>query len=84
MFPRARHLNLMDKIRSHIIQMNSNPRSLSSRVSDARTSNSGVSDSEVLEALDSGSQIRVLRVSDPRPVLRGSGPETFLGFDLGW
>jgi hypothetical protein len=25
MFPGARHLNLMDKIRLHIIQMNSNP-----------------------------------------------------------
>jgi hypothetical protein len=24
-FPNARHLNLMDKIRSYVIQMNSNP-----------------------------------------------------------
>jgi hypothetical protein len=53
MFSDALHLNLMDKIISHIIQMNSNPLSLNSRVSDTRASNSKVSNLEVLEASDS-------------------------------
>ena len=85
-FPGARHLNWMDKIISHIIQTNSNPRFLNSRVSDIRASNSKVSeasDTWVSEASDSRvSEIsnRVLGLGSFR--LGGSGLETFLGSDF--
>jgi hypothetical protein len=42
----------MDKITSHVIQINSNPLSLNSRVSDARASDLEVSDSKVSKASD--------------------------------
>ena len=35
----TRHLNWIDKITSHIIQMNLNPQSLNFRVSDSKVSN---------------------------------------------
>jgi hypothetical protein len=94
--PGARHLNLMDKIISHIIQKNLNPRSLNSRVSDVRASDSEVLDSKVSEASDSwvseASDSRVSEVSNSSPwsrirdmvsEARGLRPEMFLGFDLG-
>ena len=42
----------MDKITSHVIQMDSNFRSLNSRISDARASDSKSLDSKVSEASD--------------------------------
>ena len=75
----------MDKIASHIIQMNLNPQSLNSRVSDSEASNlkvSEASDTWVSEALDSRvskASNRVLvsdpSVSDPRSGLGGLGPD---------
>ena len=56
-FQGIQHLNWMDKITSHIIQMDLNPQSLNSKVSDIR-----VSDSEVSEA----SNTWVLKVSYSR------------------
>jgi hypothetical protein len=78
----------MDKITSHVIQMDSNPQSLNFRVSDTRASNSEVSDSKVSKALDtwvselsdmslggpeSESMVSDPSVSDPRPGLGGRG-----------
>jgi hypothetical protein len=84
-FPGARHLNLIDKIRSHAIQMNSNPLSLNSRVSDARALNSEVSNSKVLEASDpevsnSSPWPRILPSQIRGLILEAQGPEVFLGF----
>jgi hypothetical protein len=50
-FSGVRHLNWMDKITSQVIQMDSNFRSLNSRVSDVRVSNSRALDVRVSEAL---------------------------------
>ena len=87
MFPRARHLNLMDKIRSHVIQMNSNSWSLNSRVLDVGTLNSEASDSRVSDSSPS-SQIQDLCLGSfcfgSEIWSRGSEPEIFLGFVLGW
>ena len=57
-FPDIRHLNLVDKITSHLTQMNLNPQSLNSKVLDIRASNSKalgskVSNTWVSEALNS-------------------------------
>jgi hypothetical protein len=52
MFSGAQHLNWMDKIASHVIQMDSNSQSLNSTVSDTRASDSKVSDSMVSKASD--------------------------------
>ena len=46
----AQHLNFMDKIISHVIQMNSNPRSLNSRFADVKGSDLEASDLKVSEA----------------------------------
>ena len=87
-FLSTHHLNLMDKIISYIIQMNSNLLSLNFRVSNIRASNSEVSDSEVSDSkisnLDSSpwSQIRDL-VSEAQG-LGCSWALTFLGLDLSW
>jgi hypothetical protein len=81
----------MDKITSHVIQMDPNPRPLNSRDSNTRASDSEVSDLKVLEALDAW----VSEVSNPSPWsrirdvvskaqgLRRSWALTYLGFDLG-
>jgi hypothetical protein len=50
-FSGARHLNWMDKIASHVIQMDSNSQSLNSRVSDTRISDTRASDSEVSDSM---------------------------------
>ena len=82
----------MDKITSYNIQTNLNPRSLNSRISDIRASNSKVSkalDAWVLEALDS----KISEVSSRGLGLgsfliesgkrsRSLGPETFSSFDF--
>jgi hypothetical protein len=86
-FPGAQHLNWMDKITSHVIQMDSNSRSLNSRVSDARASDSEVSDSMFSEVLDIGlghleSRSFVLEARGLRWGLCGLRPETFSGFDM--
>ena len=90
-FPSIRHLNWMDKITSHIIQMNLNPQSLNSRISDVRASNSKSSDSKVSEASDTwvseASDSRASKVSNRALGLKsfhlgGSGPESFSGFDF--
>jgi hypothetical protein len=52
MFSGAQHLNWIDKIASHVIQMDSNSQSLNSTVSDTRASDSKVSDSMVSKASD--------------------------------
>jgi hypothetical protein len=87
----------MDKITLHSIQMNSSLRSLHSRVSDVRASDSEVSNSTVSEASDTwvskvsdmslgGLEFESLvsdpSISDPRPGLGGLGLETFSGSDL--
>jgi hypothetical protein len=78
----ARHLNLMDKIRSHVNQTNSNPLSLNSKVSNARASNSEISDSEVSEASDPK-----VSNSSPRSRIRwrenGGGGRMGLGGNFG-
>jgi hypothetical protein len=51
-FPGARHLNLIDKITSHVIQVDSNIWSPNSKVSDTRASASEVSNLKVSEASD--------------------------------
>jgi hypothetical protein len=95
----ARHLNWMDKITSHVIQMNSTSRSLNSRVLDARASDSEVLDSMVSEASDmwvseaSDSRVSEVLTSSPWSRIRDLVSEardlrlswtlTFLGFDLG-
>jgi hypothetical protein len=92
-FPDARHLNWMDNITSHVIQIDSNFRSLTSKVSDTRASDLDVSDSMVLEASDTkglgglrhlGHEYLVSNssASNPRRGLGGSRLETFSGFDL--
>jgi hypothetical protein len=88
MFPGARHLNRMDKITLHVIQMDSNPQSLNFRVLDTRASNLEVSYSKVSKASDtwvsevldmslggpkSVSLVSDPSVLDPRPGLGGRG-----------
>jgi hypothetical protein len=83
----------MDKITSHIIQMNSNPRSPNSRVSDIKGLGFRGLGLEGLGGFEhvgfEGVGLESLRglesksfVSDLRPGLGGSGPETSLGFDF--
>jgi hypothetical protein len=84
----------MDKITSHVIQINIDPQSLNSRVSDTRALDLEASDSKVSEAsnmslrgLEFKSLVSDPSVSDSRPGLGGQGLRrsrvlTFLGFDL--
>ena len=88
-FPGARHLNLMDKIRLHVIQMNLNSWSLNSRVSDSRASDSEVSEASDSEVLNSSPWSWILPswIRDLGLEVRGLRyfwTLTFLGFDLGW
>jgi hypothetical protein len=88
-FPGAQHLNWMDKVTLHVIQMDSNFRSLSSRVSSVRVSNVRFSN---LRALYIGvlevSDTWVSEDSDSSPYSRNSlgdqRSETFSGFRLAW
>jgi hypothetical protein len=78
-FPGDRHLNRMDKFTSHVIQMDSNSRSLNFRVSDARALDSEVSNMS-LGCLESESL-----VSEAQGLGRGLGgsrPEAFSGSDM--
>jgi hypothetical protein len=88
-FPGAQHLNWMDKVTLHVIQMDSNFRSLSSQVSGVRVSNVWCSNSRALdigvsEVLDTW----VSEDSDLSPYSRNSlgdrRSEMFSGFRLAW
>ena len=87
-------MNWMDKIISHIIQMNSNPQSLNSRVSDIRASDSKISEASntwVSEASDSRVSEVSTRVLGLRSFCLGFktwsqrlGDQDVLGLLLSW
>jgi hypothetical protein len=80
MFPGARHLNLMEKKRSHIIS--DEFKSLIPKFQGLGCNNLKFGGLR-LTGLEFESLVLDPSVSDLRPGLGGSRPEMFLGFDLG-